>query len=199
MLVADIMVPCISGNQCRLDWDAISAIGGWLAAIATFLAVYVPAKNYRIDSERRAQRERQVSYIEINRLIPRVLDVRSQAKTIRDQIIPSIPMALAQPGVTSVSIASLLRVKGSVPFAILSDGLERISIGTSNLQSGLDVVAAYLEDGVDIPMYPNHPFHRLTDYGQAMTNIEKAADNLLLAIGRIAGVKIETGENQSKP
>lgn len=196
MFAADIVVPCITGNQCRLDWSAISAIGGWLAAIATFLAVYVPAKNYRIDTERRAKRERQISYVEINRLIPRVMDVRSQARVIREDIIPSIPKAMNQPGVTSASIASLLRVKGSVPFAILSDGLEMISIGTTNLQSALDVAAAFVEDSVDIDLYRNHPFHRLTDYGKGLENIENAANNLLLAISKLAGVKIETGEDQ---
>lgn len=39
MVFAEVMVPCISGAQCRLDWGAISAIGGWLAAVATSLAV----------------------------------------------------------------------------------------------------------------------------------------------------------------
>lgn len=39
MVIAKIMIPCVSGAECRLDWTAVSAVGGWVAAAATFLAV----------------------------------------------------------------------------------------------------------------------------------------------------------------
>ncbi len=43
MIAAEVMVPCFSiTHNCRPDWAAVSAIGGWIAAAATFVAVIVP-------------------------------------------------------------------------------------------------------------------------------------------------------------
>lgn len=53
MIAADVMVPCLSfAPTCRLDWAAVAAIGGWVAAIVTYLAVILPMK--RRESEDRA-------------------------------------------------------------------------------------------------------------------------------------------------
>ncbi len=42
MIAATVMVPCMtSAPDCRSDWAALSAVGGWIAALATFLAVVV--------------------------------------------------------------------------------------------------------------------------------------------------------------
>lgn len=191
MFFAEIMVPCLQfGGGCRPDWSAVSAVGGWVAAAATFLAVYVPAKNYKKDNERRAHRERQVSYIEINRLVPKVLDVRAQIRIARARVLPAIPKALARPGSSSAEIADLLRIKGTIPFAILSDGLENISIGVSNLQTCLDVVADFVEAGEAIPIYANHPFHRLTNFEAALAQAEDVATDLLREIKKSAGIDV---------
>lgn len=113
MIAAEVMVPCLSwATTCRLDWTALSAVGGWAAAIATFLAVYVPARNYRKDNERRAKRERQVSFIEINRVIPKVRDIRGQVRTIQSKVIPALPKILERGKADSAAVAGLLRVKG---------------------------------------------------------------------------------------
>lgn len=197
MIVAEVMVPCFNfAPTCRLDWTAVSAIGGWAAAIATFLAVYVPARNYKVDNERRATRERQISFIEINRLLQKILDVRDQTKTIKNKILPEIPKALAA-GADAKTVSGLLRVKGQVPFVILSDGLEMISIGVSNLQSSLDVLNAFLDAGEEIDMYGNHPFHRLSDYTTALDNVELAAQNVLLAIKKLTGIDLGGHEQGS--
>lgn len=45
MIAAEVMVPCMSSVVgCRLDWSAVAAIGGWVAALVTFLAVILPIK-----------------------------------------------------------------------------------------------------------------------------------------------------------
>jgi hypothetical protein len=49
MLIAQIMVPCLSGKQCLPDWGAIAAIGGWFAAAVTFLAVLLPFWRQKCD------------------------------------------------------------------------------------------------------------------------------------------------------
>jgi len=199
MIAADVMVPCLSFvPTCRLDWAALSAVGGWAAALATFLAVYVPARNYKADNKRRAERERQISFIEINRLLPKVLDVRGQARTIKAHVAPEIPKVLARQKADSKTVADLLRIKGKVPFAILSEGLEMISIGVSNLQSSLDVLNEYLDAGADIDMYENHQFHRIDDYLSGLQNVEAAANNVLLAIKKLTGIKIP-GDEADKP
>ena len=43
MYFAEIMVPCFeSGGNCRMDWAAVAAIGGWAAAAGTVMAVALP-------------------------------------------------------------------------------------------------------------------------------------------------------------
>jgi len=190
MLAADVMVPCLAwAPTCRLDWAALSAIGGWAAAIATFLAVYVPARNYRADNERRAKRERQVSFIEINRLIPKVRDIRGQVRTIQSKIVPALPQILKKGNVDSATVAGLLRVKGQLPFVILSEGLEMISMSVSNLQTSLDAINDYLDAGSEIKLYENHQFHRIDNFEHALHNAEVAANNVLLAIKKYAGIE----------
>jgi len=50
VFIAEIMVPCFwFGPKCRLDWTAISAIGGWLAAGATVFAVLLPFRQMQKD------------------------------------------------------------------------------------------------------------------------------------------------------
>ena len=189
MIAAEVMVPCVSFlPTCRLDWTALSAIGGWAAAFATFLAVYVPARNYKADNERRAKRERQVSFIEINRIIPKVRDIRGQARLLQSNVIPAIPEVLRRGKVDSAAVADLLRVKGQVPFVILSEGLEMISMAISNLQASLDTTSDYLDAGAEIKLYENHQFHRLEDYQRALHNTEVAAYNVLLAVKKYAGI-----------
>ncbi|WP_426805332.1 hypothetical protein [Stenotrophomonas sp. SrG] len=189
MIAAEVMVPCISAaSSCRLDWTALSAVGGWAAAIATFLAVYVPARNYKADNERRAKRERQISFIEINRVIPKVRDIRGQARSIQENIIPALPEVLRRAKYDSADVAGLLRVKGQVPFVILSEGLEMISMAISNLQTNLDTANDYLDAGAAIPLYENHQFHRIDDFQHVLHNIEVAATNVLLAMKKFAGI-----------
>jgi len=56
MFAAEVMVPCFwPAGGCRLDWAAISAVGGWVAAIVTFFAVLLPYRAQRkmADAERR--------------------------------------------------------------------------------------------------------------------------------------------------
>lgn len=55
MIAAEMMVPCLAGDGCRLDWAAVSAVGGWVAAIVTFFAVLLPYRAQRkmADEERR--------------------------------------------------------------------------------------------------------------------------------------------------
>lgn len=191
MIAADVMIPCLSSlPNCRLDWAALSAIGGWASAIATFLAVYVPARNYRADNERRANRDRQVSFVEINRIIPKVVDVRNQARSMRARVIPEIPKILSNGKSSSADVAALLALKGQVPFVILSDGLEPISMGISNLQSSMDAIGEYLADAAKIKMSEKHSFHRLETFESAMENVEVAANNLLRAIKVYAGINI---------
>jgi len=189
MIAADVMVPCFSFlPTCRLDWTALAAVGGWAAASATFLAVYVPARNYKAANERRAKRERQISFIEINRIIPKVRDIRGQARTLQSNVVPAIPEVLRSRQIDSVAIADLLRLKGQVPFVILSEGLELISMAISNLQTSLDTINDYLDAGADIKLYDNHQFNRLDDYQHALHNVEVAANNVLLAIKKYAGI-----------
>ncbi|WHL17674.1 hypothetical protein [Stenotrophomonas acidaminiphila] len=48
MIAAEILVPCFStAADCRFDWVAIAAMGGWAAAAATFFAVLLPFRQYR--------------------------------------------------------------------------------------------------------------------------------------------------------
>ncbi|WP_313242062.1 hypothetical protein [Stenotrophomonas sp.] len=59
MIAAEVMVPCISFSPaCRLDWAAISALGGWLAAAVTFFAVLLPFRQYRRELRAREDAER---------------------------------------------------------------------------------------------------------------------------------------------
>ncbi|WP_303638768.1 hypothetical protein [Stenotrophomonas tuberculopleuritidis] len=197
MIAAEVMVPCMSLlPNCRLDWTALSAIGGWAAAIATFLAVYVPARNYKADNERRAKRERQVSFVEINRIIPKVRDIRGQVRTLQAKVVPAIPEVLRRGKADSAAVADLLRVKGQVPFVILSEGLEMISMAISNLQANLDTINDYLDAGAEIKLYENHQFHRMDAYQHALHNTEVAANNVFLAIKKYAGIDF-IGEEQN--
>ncbi|MBD9534689.1 hypothetical protein IB227_02340 [Stenotrophomonas sp. STM01] len=41
MATPQVMVPCLAGSTCQLDWVAIAAIGGWFAALTTLLAILV--------------------------------------------------------------------------------------------------------------------------------------------------------------
>lgn len=161
-----------------------------MAAIATFFAVYVPARNYKIDVERRAKRDLQISYIEINRLLPKVRDVQVQVNFVRKQILPEIPQILKKGKASAKEVAEILRIKGAVPFAILSDGLEMISIGVSNLQTNLDALSDYLDDASSVELHANHAFNGLDDYKAALNNIDVAARNVLLAISKIAKVDV---------
>lgn len=58
MIAAEVMVPCFSfAPRCNLDWAAISAVGGWVAAIVTFFAVLLPFRQYRKEFKLRAGEE----------------------------------------------------------------------------------------------------------------------------------------------
>lgn len=213
MLAVQLSVPCFEwSSHCRLDWAAVSALGGWgavlvgliaafigliaavgswLAAVATFFAVYVPARMAKQEAARRANRERQISYIEINRLLPKVLDIRGQVRTIRAKIVPAVPELIARSKSSSAQIAALLQIKGAVPFAILSEGLEMISMGVSNLQTAMEVYDDFLRSGAEIEIYGNHPFHRIADHEDALMQVELAVRNLLLAIKKFAKVNVD--------
>lgn len=42
MIVSTVLVPCLEwGNGCRLDWQAISALGSWAAAAAALVAAVI--------------------------------------------------------------------------------------------------------------------------------------------------------------
>ncbi|HDS1124629.1 TPA: hypothetical protein QDZ60_001921 [Stenotrophomonas maltophilia] len=48
------LVPCIEWSEkCNLDWAAVSAMGGWVAAIVTFLAVLLPYRQLKREAEAR--------------------------------------------------------------------------------------------------------------------------------------------------
>lgn len=64
MIAAEVMVPCISSVAgCRPDWAAIAAMGGWVAAIVTFLAVILPMKR-RKSEDRAAAKAAMVDFAE---------------------------------------------------------------------------------------------------------------------------------------
>ncbi|WP_282294853.1 hypothetical protein [Stenotrophomonas sp. PS02289] len=51
MIAAEVMVPCMSSvPTCRLDWAAVSAVGGWIAALITLIAVVVALSSSRAQS-----------------------------------------------------------------------------------------------------------------------------------------------------
>lgn len=68
MIVAQIMVPCVSGSNCYLDWAAIGSIGAWLAAAATLIAVFVPRF-------RDSKRERVALRRGLAQIVPEVRDL----------------------------------------------------------------------------------------------------------------------------
>ncbi|WP_314102706.1 hypothetical protein [uncultured Stenotrophomonas sp.] len=65
MIAAEVMIPCASPvASCRLDWAAIAAIGGWVAAIVTFLAVILPMKR-RKSEDRAVAKAAMVDFAEV--------------------------------------------------------------------------------------------------------------------------------------
>lgn len=51
MIAADVTVPCLWSDGCRLDWAAVSAVGGWAAAAGTVLAVIVALWSYKAQAK----------------------------------------------------------------------------------------------------------------------------------------------------
>lgn len=48
------LVPCVEWSEkCNLDWAAVSAMGGWVAAIVTFLAVLLPYRQLKREAKAR--------------------------------------------------------------------------------------------------------------------------------------------------
>lgn len=77
MIAAEVMVPCLStAANCKLDWAAISAMGGWAAAIATFVAVLLPYMNGRQKDAARIE-------MQISDFIPELRSVRSKIRFLR--------------------------------------------------------------------------------------------------------------------
>ena len=62
-------------------------------------------------------------------------------------------------------------------------------MSVSNLQTSLDAINDYLDAGSEIKLYENHQFHRIDNFEHALHNAEVAANNVLLAIKKYAGIE----------
>jgi hypothetical protein len=70
MIAATVMVPCMtSAPDCRFDWTALSAVGGWIAALATFMAVMAALIPIVLNLWRRRQQVRLLGRVTVDDLL----------------------------------------------------------------------------------------------------------------------------------
>lgn len=75
MYFAEIMVPCFeSGGNCRMDWAAVAAVGGWAAALGTVVAVALPYWRAR-------REESAVTRMVLSDVIPDLLAIKRDLET----------------------------------------------------------------------------------------------------------------------
>lgn len=103
MLVAEVMVPCVSGELCRFDWSAIAALGGWLGAIATFVAAWAALWISTVDIRYRRKRERSnaekdaaAAHVAFVSLAPLLHRVQADIGSIVSALIGELPDREAQ-------------------------------------------------------------------------------------------------------
>lgn len=146
MVAADVMVPCMSFSPaCRLDWAAVAAVGGWLAAVVTFFAVLLPflqGQKQRRELEDAAHFSATLS---LEHFILTLIDVRRV-------VLGSIEEMRADPTVeTAVKRATLLAVAASrVEYPDLPhlSALKGVRSDLAYLRRTLSVFADYRVAGI---------------------------------------------------
>lgn len=92
MFAAEVMVPCLStASNCRLDWAAISAMGGWVAATVTFFAVLLPYRQYRKERAEKDETIMQDARTQLRSMIPVITAAYAVGRTV--------PRQLTDPGI----------------------------------------------------------------------------------------------------
>jgi len=130
VIAAEVMVPCFSfAKECRPDWAAVSALGGWVAAGVTFLAVLLPflqGQRQRRDQEEAA---RFAACLSLEHFILSLIDVRARAiGSVKDvESDPTAPVVIERAQVMVVvagrteypdlpAIPSLMEVRSDIAY-----------------------------------------------------------------------------------
>lgn len=141
MFAVDVMVPCIAGARCQLDWSAIAALGGWAAAVMTFFAVLLPFTQYR-----RAERARDAAdFVEGQVAIRGALIVLMHIHTGIGAIASRVASASGIDDFTeSLEFVRTYLVPSSLPALprVPAFGLLRIEI--AGLEASLQNLSAYI-------------------------------------------------------
>lgn len=78
MIAAEVMVPCMSfAPSCRLDWTALAAVGGWVAAAVTFLAVLLPFMQGQKDRRDQERAARFSATLSLEQFVLTLIDIRA--------------------------------------------------------------------------------------------------------------------------
>lgn len=177
---------CWLGRSCSPNWTAWAAIGGWLAAFATFLAVYVPARNYRREMERRQRLERSTALLVLNKTFMRVWDAAAQYNALRRMGV-RIPARVASHGVGDGKLFRLKFVLLDIP--VIED-VEEVILALTSLEAHIANWNETVEDHVGFGPAPSEPLADPATVQELLDNIKAAFERVETAANLIEGVDV---------
>ncbi len=139
------LTPCVENSAaCNLDWTALSALGGWAAAIVTLIAVWVAlrsANDQKKAAERAVQAEREKSE-ELQRREWKRLDDENKRRAVhlahafakelvfaRRKLVPSLidwDPATFYPGTSAVILESFVAAQPFPDLVVLRSFTDRL-------------------------------------------------------------------------
>lgn len=174
MIGAEIFTPCFSTNPaCRADWGAVAAVGGWVSAFVTFLAVFVPILRER-------KREKLQLELLLSDFIPVIRGVQGRIDALR----PAIDATMHRD--TAKHLLDL-QISATIPSIALTSKNAR-------LVSTLRLFQAELSRWNEIAVRANE--ERSTDLTMPSGTREYLQNNLLRLEATLYGVREVVGESQ---
>ena len=178
---------CWLSRTCRPDWTARAAVGAWIAAAATFLAVYVPARNYRHDIEKRERRDRAVAVLELNRALMHVWEIVAQVNALYLTRVQMVK-AIANHGVGD---GKRFKLKAALPPIPFVEGFEGVIIAMTNLEATLAAWNDTIDDHTGLDSIVDHPLTRLAEVESLLDPIRTALRNVEAAANKHEEVHVE--------
>lgn len=178
---------CWLGRTCRPDWNAWAAVGAWFAAAATFLAVYVPARNYRRDIIKREKRDRAAAALELNRTLMHVWEVVAQVNALyltRTQMVRAIETR-------GVGDGKEFKLKAGIPPVPFVEGFEGVIIALTHLEATLGAWNDTIDDHVGLGSIAGHPLTRLSEVEPLFEQIRNALRNVEAAVNKHDDFQVE--------